>query len=62
MKPIELIAARAAMAMTQPELGRALGYCDRQIRRWERGERNMPLRAQALMRQLMAAQAAQGGK
>ena len=33
---------RHALGLTQPQLGKVLGYTDRQVRKWESGEVKAP--------------------
>ena len=50
MTPAELENARAALGLTQGEIGKALGVTDRAVRYWLAGVKPIPRMAEALIR------------
>ena len=45
---------RHALGLTQPQLGKVLGYTDRQVRKWESGEVKAPKLVIEAMQRLLS--------
>ena len=62
MRPTDLHAAARALGLSGNGMAKALGVSKRTWRRWLAGDTPVPHWVPVMIEQLMAAQAAQGGK